>query len=101
MGGRDHEDLEVVARKELLEEIGGVCQQLDYVNCFYANNGVSDIRCDVFLAQRVELHQSKPEDTELIEIHPFPKDDVFRMARAGEITDGMSALSLFLCERFM
>ncbi len=98
MGGRDHEELTVVARKELLEEVGGVCQQLDYLNYFYANNGVSDIRCDVFLAQKVTLGLSKPEDSELIEIRILPKDEVFRMARAGLITDGMSALSLFLCE---
>ena len=101
MGGRDHEDLEVVARKELLEEIGGVCQQLDYVNFFYANNGVSDIRCDVYLAKGVEMGASQPEDAELIEIRVFPKDEVIRMAQAGEITDGMSALSLFLCERYL
>ena len=99
MGGRDHEDLEVVARKELLEEVGGICQQLEYVNYFYANNGVSDIRCDIFLARGVRLGQSKPEDTELIEIRIFPKEEVYRMARSGKITDGMSALSLFLSEQ--
>lgn len=101
MGGRDHHDLTVVARKELLEEVGGVCQQLDYVNYFYANNGVSDIRCDVFLAQEVSLDQSQPEDGELIEIKVFPKNEVIRMAHAGEITDGMSALSLLLCEPYL
>lgn len=98
MGGRDDDDLEAVARKELLEEAGGVCDTLEYVNFFYANNGVSNIRCDVFLARGVQLGESQPEDAELIEIHCFPKDEVFRMARAGEITDGMSALTLFLCE---
>jgi ADP-ribose pyrophosphatase len=98
MGGRDKEDLESVALRELLEEVGGVCQSLDYVNFFYANNGVSDIRCDVFLAKGVEMGTNQPEDAELIKIHIFPRDDVFKMARAGEISDGMSALSLFLCE---
>ncbi len=101
MGGRDHEDLEVVARKELLEEVGGVCQSLDYINYFYANNGVSDIRCDIFLAKEVEMGASQPEDAELIEIDIFPKKEVFRMARTGEITDGMSALSLFLSEPYL
>ena len=101
MGGRDHKDLEVVARKELLEEVGGVCQELEYINYFYANNGVSDIRCDVFLAKSVEMGASQPEDAELIEIHVFPIDEVFRMARSGKITDGMSALSLFLCEQYL
>jgi ADP-ribose pyrophosphatase len=101
MGGRDHDDLEVVARKELLEEVGGVCQQLKYINYFYASNGVSDTRCDVFLAKGVEMGANQPEDSELIEIHVFPQDEVFLMARSGEITDGMSALSLFLCEPYL
>jgi len=101
MGGRDHNDLELVARKELLEEIGGVCQHLEYINYFYANNGVSDIRCDVFLARDVVLGDSQPEDSELIEIRVFSKDEVFRMTRLGAITDGMSALSLFLSESYL
>lgn len=98
MGGRDHEDLEVVARKELLEEIGGICQSLEYINFFYISNGVSNGRCDVFLARGVEMGTSQPEDTELIEVKVVPKYEAFRMARAGELTDGLSALSLFLCE---
>jgi ADP-ribose pyrophosphatase len=101
MGGRDHDDLEVVARKELLEEVGGVCKQLEYVNFFYASNGVSDTRCDVFLARDVQLGANQPEDAELINIQVFSRDEVFGMARTGEITDGMSALSLFLCEPYL
>lgn len=101
MGGRDHDDLEVVARKELQEEVGGICQSLQYINYFYTSNGVSNGRCDVYLARGVELGTSQPEDAELLEIHKLPKDEVFRMARAGRFTDGMSALSLFLCEPYL
>ena len=100
-GGRDHENLEIVARKELQEEVGGVCESIEYINFFYTSNGVSNGRCDVFLARDVEMGASHPEDSELLEIHVLPKDEVFRMARAGEITDGMSALSLFLCEWYL
>ena len=101
MGGRDQEDLEAVARKELWEEIGGVTSNFEYIQYFYANNGVSDIRCDVFLARDVVIGENHPEPTELIEIDVFPKKEVFRMVRDGEITDGMSALSLFLCEKHL
>lgn len=101
MGGRDHEDLEVVARKELKEEVGGICQTLTYINFFYTSNGVSNGRCDVFLAKGVVVGTNHPEDSELLEIHVLPKDEVFRMARSGEFTDGMSALSLFLCEPWL
>ena len=90
-----------LARDGKLEEVGGVCLQLEYINYFYANNGVSDTRCDVFLARGVEMGANQPEDSELIEIQVFPKDEVLHMARSGEITDGMSALSLFLCEPYL
>jgi 8-oxo-dGTP pyrophosphatase MutT (NUDIX family) len=101
MGGRENKDLETDARKELFEEIGGVTSNLEYIHYFYANNGVSDIRCDVFLARDVNVGVNQPEESELIEIEVFPQNEVFRMAYAGEITDGMSALSLFLCEKFL
>ena len=82
-------------------EIGGVTSNLEYISNYYANNGVSDIRCDVFLARDVEFGDNHPEAAELIEIKVFPKNEVFRMAYAGEITDGMSALSLFLCKKYL
>jgi ADP-ribose pyrophosphatase len=100
MGARNHEDLEVVARQELLEEVGGVTNDLRYIATFYANNGVSDIRCAVFLALEVELGANHPEPGELIEVVLKPAEEVMRMARAGEITDGVSALALFLCEPY-
>jgi ADP-ribose pyrophosphatase len=101
MGGCDHPDLELVARKELKEEVGGVAEKLAYINNFYANNGVSNIRCDVFLAKGVKLGQNFPEVAELFEIHQFSRERVYQMARTGQIKDGMSALSLFLCEPFI
>jgi hypothetical protein len=74
---------------------------LDYINFFYTSNGVSNGRCDVFIARGVEMGVSHPEDSELLEIHILPMEEVFRKARAGEFTDGMSALSLFLCEPYL
>jgi hypothetical protein len=47
----------------------------------------------------VELNGSqRHEDTEDIEIHPVPIKEAFRMARTGEIKDGISALAILLCE---
>jgi hypothetical protein len=54
--------------------------------------------CDVFLAKEVVLGENQLEEAELIELKIFSKDEVMRMARTGEITDGLSALAIFLCE---
>ena len=99
MGGYDEDNSELVARKELLEEAGGVCQDLKYIAAFSAANGVGNIRCEVYLATGVELGSSQPETGELIEVAAKPRSEVMRMTRNGEITCGPSALALFLCEQ--
>lgn len=101
MGGRDKDSSEAVALNELKEEVGGTCDEIRFVAEFYANNGVSDIKCEVYLATGVVLGESEPEDAELIETSIFPKDVVIQMARSGDINDGMSALSILLCEQYL
>jgi len=96
MGRRDDDHAEQTARRELFEEIGGTAQTLTHINFYYPDNGITNTRCDVYLARGVELGQSCPEPTELIEIVIKPKDEVLRMAQRGEITDGMSALAILL-----
>ncbi len=100
-GIHDAEDasLEQVARKELLEEVGGTCSELSYVTFFYASNGNSAQPFHVFLALGVELQKSQAlEETELIEIRPMPLADALDLARSGKMRDGASALAILLCE---
>jgi ADP-ribose pyrophosphatase len=89
---------EVVARRELSEEIGGTAADLRYVGQFYTSNGISNEVAYVYLATGVELGESHPEPTELMEIRPVPVAEAMRMAREGEIADGPSALALLWCE---
>jgi ADP-ribose pyrophosphatase len=89
---------EEVARRELLEEIGGRAADLCYVGQFYTSNGISNELAYVYLATRVELGRAQPEPTELMEIRLVPVDEAMRMARSGEISDGPSALALLWCE---
>ncbi|MEN8172518.1 MAG: NUDIX hydrolase [Chloroflexota bacterium] len=90
--------MEATARRELLEEFGGETQVLSSINFFFAHNGITNTRCDVYLARDVALGRSSPESTELIEIVIKPKDEVLEMAYQGEITDGMSALAIMLSQ---
>jgi len=69
---------EEVARRELLEEVGGTAY--------------------VYFASGVELGEAQPEPTELMEIRLVPVGEALRMAHEGEITDGPSALALLWCE---
>jgi 8-oxo-dGTP pyrophosphatase MutT (NUDIX family) len=91
-------DPEEVARRELLEEIGGEAAELRYVGQFYTSNGISNEVAYVYLATGVELGQPHREPTELMEIRLVPLEKALRMARSGEIKDGPSALALLWCE---
>jgi ADP-ribose pyrophosphatase len=89
---------EEVARRELLEEVGGQAAELRYVGQFYTSNGISNEVAYVYLASGVELGQTHHEPTELMEMRLVPVDEALRMAREGDIADGPSALALLWCE---
>jgi ADP-ribose pyrophosphatase len=88
---------EAVARRELMEEVGGTAGDLQYVGRFYTSNGISNEVAYVYLATGVVLGQAHREPTELMEIRPVPAEEALRMAREGEIADGPSALALLWC----
>lgn len=89
---------EEAARRELLEEVGGIASELHYVGQFYTSNGISNEVAYVYLASGVKLGEAHREPTELMEIHLVPVEEALRMARKGEVTDGPSALALLWCE---
>ncbi|MFC2045952.1 NUDIX domain-containing protein [Chloroflexota bacterium] len=89
---------EEVARRELLEEVGGEAAELPFVGQFYTSNGISNKVAYVYLATGVELGETHREPTELMEMRLVPVEEALRMAREGEISDGPSALALLWCE---
>jgi ADP-ribose pyrophosphatase len=87
-----------VARRELMEETGGMAADLTYVGQFYTSNGISNEVAYVYLATGVKLGEFCPEPTERLETHLVPVEEALRMAREGEISDGPSALAILRCE---
>ena len=92
---------EEVARRELLEEVGGTASELRYIGQFYTSNGISNEIAYIYLATGVELGETQREATELMEMRLVAVEEALRMAREGEITDGPSALALLWCERLL
>jgi ADP-ribose pyrophosphatase len=85
------------ARDELAQEIGGEAATWRYIGPFYGSNGISNEQGHIFLALGVQLGRPHHEPAEVIEIHRKPLREALRMAQANEISDGPSALALFLC----
>lgn len=89
--------VEEAARKELLEEAGGVAESFEYFGRFYLANGICNEVGHIFLATGVILGPTRHEAAEVMEVHLFPIEQALSMAREGRITDGPSALALLLC----
>jgi ADP-ribose pyrophosphatase len=91
--------LEQLARDELREEIGAECDRLIYVGWFHASVGSSNQPFHVYLALDVRFAgERQPEETELIEVIAMPVREALALVKAGEMRDGLSALSVLLCE---
>lgn len=89
--------LEEAALEELHEEVGGMCQELEYGGKFYTANGICDEEGHYFIATGVTLSEPHHEPAEVIEVHCKPIEQLLQMAYAGEITDAPSALILLQC----
>lgn len=85
------------AREELLEEVGGVADRLDYIGRFFLANGICNEAGHIFLATGVRLGPTRHEAAEVMSVHLKPLSEALEMARAGRISDGPSALALLLC----
>jgi ADP-ribose pyrophosphatase len=85
------------ACSELVEEVGGQAQQLDYLGQSYMANGICDEVGHFFFATGVTLSEPDHEAAEVIEVHLKSITEVLRMARANEIKDAPSALVILLC----
>lgn len=95
------EDEAAAAARERTEELGGECYHLRWVAAFSASQGISSERSRVYLATAIAVGQSRREPTELLQVVAFPHQEVVRMVRAGEITDGQRALALLVCESYL
>lgn len=91
-------DPALMAARELREEIGGTAEHLVPVTEFFTMNGIGDEIALVFLALGVTLGEPERETTEHIALRELPVEEALRMAHAGEIKDGPSALAILLSE---
>ncbi|HEY5036224.1 MAG TPA: NUDIX hydrolase [Chthoniobacterales bacterium] len=83
---------------ESLEEVGGRCQSLTYVDYLYSASSLTDEKCHVFLAEDVALSEPEKEASETIAVKPMPIAKALALVHAGKMKDGQCALAILLCE---
>jgi ADP-ribose pyrophosphatase len=89
-----NESPEHCAARELEEETGYRATRITPLLEFYTAPGVSDERAYVYVADGLIPSEQHLDDTEKIEVHRLPADDVMRMVRGREIEDAKSLAAL-------
>ena len=81
------------AQRELEEEIGYRATRLTPVNTYHTSKSVMDETAHLFLGEEMVKLELPHDETEFIEIRPFPFRDVLRLVLSGEIVDSMTIIA--------
>ncbi len=88
------------ADRELKEEAGYAAGRLDPLGAFYTSPGICTERMHAYLATELTSVGQDLEPTERIVVEPLAWDRVLEMARAGEIADGKTLVTLLRYQTF-
>ncbi|MEO1288209.1 MAG: NUDIX hydrolase [Chloroflexota bacterium] len=84
------------AHAELLEEIGGTTQHLQFLMRASTMNGIGNNYANFFIAHDVTLSEPKHEPAEVMTIHVLSIEEVYQMVYSGQMNDVSSMMALLL-----
>jgi ADP-ribose pyrophosphatase len=93
------ETMEAAAQRELGEEIGYRAGRLTPVCTYHTSKSVVDETAHLFIGQDLVKATLPPDDTEFIEVRPFPFTEALGMVLSGEIVDGMTIIAVLHAAR--
>ncbi|MFQ5846731.1 MAG: NUDIX domain-containing protein [Candidatus Methylomirabilales bacterium] len=98
-GVHSGESIEEAAQRELAEETGYRAGHLIPVSTYHTSKSVVDETAHLFLGEMLVQQERPPDETEFLEVRPFPFDEVLRMVLTGEIVDSMTIIAVLLAAR--
>jgi ADP-ribose pyrophosphatase len=93
------EAVEAATQRELAEETGYRAGRLTHVCTYHTSKSVMDETAHLFLGENLVQAELPPDDTEFIEVRPFPFADALRMVLSGEIVDSMTIIAVLYAAR--
>ena len=93
------ESIEDAAQRELSEEVGSRANRLIHVCTYHTSKSVVDETAHLFLGEGMVKLARPPDDTEFIEVRPFPFAEAQGMVLSGEIVDSMTIIAILLAAR--
>lgn len=93
------ESIEEAAQRELAEEIGYRAGRLVRVSTYHTSKSVMDETAHLFLGEEMVRVELPPDETEFIEVRPFPFEEALRMVLSGEIVDSMTIIAVLHAAR--
>ncbi|MBI2461306.1 MAG: NUDIX hydrolase [Candidatus Rokubacteria bacterium] len=93
------ESIEEAAQRELAEEIGYRAGRLVRVSTYHTSKSVMDETAHLFLGEEMVRVELPSDETEFIEVRPFPFEEALRMVLSGEIVDSMTIIAVLYAAR--
>jgi len=88
------ESVRAAAQRELSEEIGYRAGRLTHVSTYHTSKSVMDETAHLFLGEEMLKVALPADETEFIEIRPFPFPEVLDLVLSGEIVDSMTIIAV-------
>jgi 8-oxo-dGTP pyrophosphatase MutT (NUDIX family) len=98
-GIKPGESEEAAAQRELAEEAGYEAARLTRLCSFHSSKSIMEETCHLYTAEGLHPAARDGDETEFIEIRPFPFDEVVRMVETSEIRDAMTVIAVLHAAR--
>lgn len=93
------ESIEEAAQRELGEEVGYRAGRLKWVSSYHTSKSVMDETAHLFIGEDLAELKLDSDETEFIEVQPFPFEKVVQMVLGSEILDSMTVIAVLHAAR--
>ena len=93
------ETIEEAVQRELAEEVGYRTDRLTRISTYHTSKSVMDETAHLFIGEELVRLKLHPDETEFIEVCPFPFEQVIEMVLSGDILDSMTMIAVLRAAR--